>query len=105
MVTPRGSFLFIQFSFSKPYVTNITAKRTFLTIWNMYFKMHACLYSYIISELNIDDKSAVKAKGLWEDWHMRQAVDQASRVNHRSGERHACINRRDIKFPCAIDKL
>lgn len=45
---------------------------------------------YIFSddlELSMDDKSAVKAKGLWEDWHMRQAVDQAARVNHRSGMR------------------
>lgn len=36
-------------------------------------------------DLNIDDKSNIKTKGLWEDWHMRQAVDQATRVNHRSG--------------------
>lgn len=36
-------------------------------------------------EVTMDDKSAVKAKGLWEDWHMRQAVDQAVRANHRSG--------------------
>ncbi|KTG31728.1 hypothetical protein cypCar_00019707 [Cyprinus carpio] len=47
--------------------------------------LHARPASSTIAELNIDDKSAVKAKGLWEDWHMRQAVDQASRVNHRSG--------------------
>ncbi|KAK7128796.1 hypothetical protein R3I94_017137 [Phoxinus phoxinus] len=47
--------------------------------------LHARPASSSIAELNIDDKSAVKAKGLWEDWHMRQAVDQASRANHRSG--------------------
>ncbi|XP_051516107.1 zinc finger protein 362-like isoform X1 [Myxocyprinus asiaticus] len=47
--------------------------------------LHARPASSTISELNIDDKSTVKAKGLWEDWHMRQAVDQANRVNHRSG--------------------
>lgn len=34
---------------------------------------------------NMDDKSAVKAKGLWEDWHMRQLSEQPGRVNHRSG--------------------
>lgn len=34
---------------------------------------------------NMDDKSAVKAKGLWEDWHMRQLSEQTGRVNHRSG--------------------
>uniref|UniRef100_A0A8C6SPY8 Zinc finger protein 362 n=1 Tax=Neogobius melanostomus TaxID=47308 RepID=A0A8C6SPY8_9GOBI len=34
---------------------------------------------------NMDDKSAVKAKGLWEDWHMRQLSEQAARLNHRSG--------------------
>lgn len=39
-------------------------------------------------EVTMDDKSAVKAKGLWEDWHMRQAVDQAVRANHRSGIDH-----------------
>ena len=33
----------------------------------------------------MDDKSAVKAKGLWEDWHMRQLGEQAGRINHRSG--------------------
>ncbi|XP_059383687.1 zinc finger protein 362b isoform X1 [Carassius carassius] len=46
--------------------------------------LHARPASSTIAELNIDDKSTVKAKGLWEDWHMRQALDQASRVNHRS---------------------
>lgn len=34
---------------------------------------------------NMDDKSAVKAKGLWEDWHMRQLAEQPGRINHRSG--------------------
>lgn len=34
---------------------------------------------------NMDDKSAVKAKGLWEDWHMRQLGEQPGRINHRSG--------------------
>uniref|UniRef100_H3CFM2 Uncharacterized protein n=2 Tax=Tetraodon nigroviridis TaxID=99883 RepID=H3CFM2_TETNG len=33
----------------------------------------------------MDDKSAVKAKGLWEDWHMRQLAEQPGRNNHRSG--------------------
>lgn len=33
----------------------------------------------------MDDKSAVKAKGLWEDWHMRQLSEQPGRINHRSG--------------------
>ncbi|XP_036447590.1 zinc finger protein 362b isoform X4 [Colossoma macropomum] len=47
--------------------------------------LHARPASSTVAELNMDDKSAVKAKGLWEDWHMRQAVDQAARVNHRSG--------------------
>ncbi|XP_072553424.1 zinc finger protein 362b isoform X2 [Salminus brasiliensis] len=46
--------------------------------------LHARPASSTVAELNMDDKSAVKAKGLWEDWHMRQAVDQA-RANHRSG--------------------
>lgn len=39
-------------------------------------------------EVTMDDKSVVKAKGLWEDWHMRQAVDQAVRANHRAGIDH-----------------
>lgn len=43
-----------------------------------------CFY-FINLDLNIDDKSNVKTKGLWEDWHMRQAVDQATRIHHRSG--------------------
>ncbi|XP_017565557.1 zinc finger protein 362b isoform X5 [Pygocentrus nattereri] len=47
--------------------------------------LHARPASSTVAELNMDDKSAVKAKGLWEDWHMRQVVDQAARVNHRSG--------------------
>ncbi|KAF3860276.1 hypothetical protein F7725_000531 [Dissostichus mawsoni] len=34
---------------------------------------------------NMDDKSGVKAKGLWEDWHMRQLTEQQLRLNHRSG--------------------
>ncbi|XP_026853912.1 zinc finger protein 362b isoform X2 [Electrophorus electricus] len=46
--------------------------------------LHARPASSTVADLNMDDKSAVKAKGLWEDWHMRQAVDQAARVNHRS---------------------
>lgn len=33
----------------------------------------------------MDDKSAVKAKGLWEDWHMRQLGEHPGRNNHRSG--------------------
>lgn len=33
----------------------------------------------------MDDKSAVKAKGLWEDWQMRHLSEQTGRINHRSG--------------------
>lgn len=40
------------------------------------------------AEVNMDDKSAVKVKGLWDEWHMRQIVEQPSRVNHRSGNNH-----------------
>ncbi|XP_058265582.1 zinc finger protein 362b isoform X3 [Hemibagrus wyckioides] len=47
--------------------------------------LHARPASSTVPEVTMDDKSAVKAKGLWEDWHMRQAVDQAVRANHRSG--------------------
>ncbi|XP_068170646.1 zinc finger protein 362a isoform X2 [Antennarius striatus] len=35
--------------------------------------------------LNLDDKAAVKARGLWEDWHLRQLIDHPSRTNHVSG--------------------
>ncbi|XP_026851865.1 zinc finger protein 362a [Electrophorus electricus] len=35
--------------------------------------------------LNLDDKTALKARGLWEDWHLRQIIDQPSRANHLSG--------------------
>ncbi|XP_035652277.1 zinc finger protein 362a [Oncorhynchus keta] len=34
---------------------------------------------------NLDDKTAIKARGLWEDWHLRQIIDQPSRTNHLSG--------------------
>ncbi|XP_062317038.1 zinc finger protein 362a isoform X2 [Osmerus eperlanus] len=34
--------------------------------------------------LNLDDKTAIKARGLWEDWHLRQIIDQPSRTNHLS---------------------
>ncbi|XP_063071814.1 zinc finger protein 362a isoform X2 [Engraulis encrasicolus] len=34
--------------------------------------------------LNLDDKTALKARGLWEDWHLRQIIDQP-RTNHLSG--------------------
>ncbi|KAK3512804.1 hypothetical protein QTP70_025353 [Hemibagrus guttatus] len=34
--------------------------------------------------LNLDDKAALKARGLWEDWHLRQIIDQPSRANHLS---------------------
>ncbi|XP_062396563.1 zinc finger protein 362b isoform X2 [Sardina pilchardus] len=47
--------------------------------------LHARPASSTVSDLNMDDKTAVKAKGLWEDWHMRQAIDQANRINQRSG--------------------
>lgn len=36
--------------------------------------------------LNLDDKAAIKARGLWEDWHLRQLIDHPSRTNHVSGE-------------------
>uniref|UniRef100_A0A665UPV3 Zinc finger protein 362-like n=1 Tax=Echeneis naucrates TaxID=173247 RepID=A0A665UPV3_ECHNA len=35
--------------------------------------------------LNLDDKAAIKARGLWEDWHLRQLIDHPSRANHVSG--------------------
>nr|XP_054586026.1 zinc finger protein 362a isoform X5 [Nothobranchius furzeri] len=35
--------------------------------------------------LNLDDKAAIKARGLWEDWHLRQLMDHPSRTNHVSG--------------------
>lgn len=35
--------------------------------------------------LNLDDKTAIKARGLWEDWHLRQIIDQPSRANHLTG--------------------
>uniref|UniRef100_A0A672FYV2 Zinc finger protein 362a n=1 Tax=Salarias fasciatus TaxID=181472 RepID=A0A672FYV2_SALFA len=35
--------------------------------------------------LNLDDKAAIKARGLWEDWHLRQLIDHPSRTNHVSG--------------------
>lgn len=35
--------------------------------------------------LNLDDKSAIKARGIWEDWHLRQLIDHPSRTNHVSG--------------------
>ncbi|KAL2103323.1 hypothetical protein ACEWY4_000191 [Coilia grayii] len=47
--------------------------------------LHARPASSTVSDLNMDDKTAVKAKGLWEDWHMRASIDQANRVNQRSG--------------------
>lgn len=45
-----------------------------------------------VQEVTMDDKSVVKAKGLWEDWHMRQAVDQAVRANHRSGKHYLFLS-------------
>nr|XP_020453633.1 zinc finger protein 362-like isoform X1 [Monopterus albus] len=35
--------------------------------------------------LNLDEKAAIKARGLWEDWHLRQLMDHPSRTNHVSG--------------------
>ncbi|XP_047203731.1 zinc finger protein 362a isoform X3 [Girardinichthys multiradiatus] len=35
--------------------------------------------------LNLDDKAALKTRGLWEDWHLRQLIDHPSRTNHVSG--------------------
>ncbi|XP_023846761.1 zinc finger protein 362 isoform X4 [Salvelinus sp. IW2-2015] len=46
--------------------------------------LHARPASSSVPDVNMDDKSAVKAKGLWDEWHMRQIVEQPSRVNHRS---------------------
>ncbi|XP_021421284.1 zinc finger protein 362 isoform X1 [Oncorhynchus mykiss] len=46
--------------------------------------LHARTASSSVPEVNMDDKSAVKVKGLWDEWHMRQIVEQPSRVNHRS---------------------
>ncbi|XP_055739548.1 zinc finger protein 362b isoform X5 [Salvelinus fontinalis] len=45
--------------------------------------LHARTASSSVPEV-MDDKSAVKVKGLWDEWHMRQIVEQPSRVNHRS---------------------
>lgn len=47
--------------------------------------LHARPATSSASDVNMDDKSAVKAKGLWEDWHMRQLSEQAARLNHRAG--------------------
>ncbi|TRY96542.1 hypothetical protein DNTS_008632 [Danionella cerebrum] len=35
--------------------------------------------------LNLDDKTGIKTRGLWEDWHLRQIIEQPSRANHLSG--------------------
>lgn len=40
--------------------------------------------------LNLDDKTALKARGLWEDWHLRQIIDQP-RTNHLSGKIPVCM--------------
>lgn len=59
-----------------------------LHVSNIWIMLLAVIMGDFLSgdqEVTMDDKSAVKAKGLWEDWHMRQAVDQAVRANHRSG--------------------
>ncbi|XP_063064542.1 zinc finger protein 362b isoform X2 [Engraulis encrasicolus] len=47
--------------------------------------LHARPASSTVPDLNMDDKAAVKAKGLWEDWHMRASLDQVNRHNQRSG--------------------
>ncbi|XP_028849191.1 zinc finger protein 362b isoform X1 [Denticeps clupeoides] len=47
--------------------------------------LHARPTSGSTSDGNTDDKAVIKAKGIWEDWHMRQNIDQPTRVNHRSG--------------------
>ncbi|XP_072308728.1 zinc finger protein 362a [Eucyclogobius newberryi] len=53
--------------------------------------------------LNLDDKSAIKARGLWEDWHLRQLIDHPSRTNHVSGvalaSRTGNLNTSDIISP------
>ncbi|XP_028303189.1 zinc finger protein 362a isoform X2 [Gouania willdenowi] len=35
--------------------------------------------------LNLDDKAAIKARGLWEDWQLRQLIDHQTRGNHFPG--------------------
>uniref|UniRef100_A0AAQ4RS42 Zinc finger protein 362a n=1 Tax=Gasterosteus aculeatus aculeatus TaxID=481459 RepID=A0AAQ4RS42_GASAC len=45
--------------------------------------------------LNLDDKAAMKARGLWEDWHLRQLIDHPSRTNHVSGN----LNTSEIVTP------
>lgn len=51
------------------------------------FLLHTFLAGRILGDvnLNLDDKAALKARGLWEDWHLRQIIDQPSRANHLSG--------------------
>lgn len=55
------------------------------------YELRSTVSAYLISffhlnaDLNMDDKTAIKAKGLWEDWHMRQSIEQANRINQRSG--------------------
>lgn len=47
--------------------------------------------------LNLDDKTAIKARGLWEDWHLRQIIDQPSRANHLSGTRSPVLKEARLK--------
>ncbi|XP_059925227.1 zinc finger protein 362a isoform X1 [Gadus macrocephalus] len=53
--------------------------------------------------LNLDDKAAIKARGLWEDWHLRQIIEQPSRTNHLSGvalaSRTGNLNASDVITP------
>ncbi|KAI4889946.1 hypothetical protein NFI96_015109, partial [Prochilodus magdalenae] len=43
--------------------------------------------------LNLDDKTAIKARGLWEDWHLRyRCIDQPSERHHLSGNGTVVIN-------------
>lgn len=58
--------------------------------------------------LNLDDKAAMKARGLWEDWHLRQLIDHPSRTNHVSGSSlsgwHSplCCKSKGAKTPCDL---
>lgn len=36
--------------------------------------------------LNLDDKAAMKARELWEDWHLWHIIDHPTRTNHVSGK-------------------
>lgn len=58
------------------------------------FRVCLCFSGRILGDvnLNLDDKAAIKARGLWEDWHLRQLIDHPSRTNHVSGNHAASFN-------------